>query len=195
MGGRPWTAGEERRLASMAGLVPVARIASILGRTEDGVRTRAKELRAQGRMSSQLRVPDIIEYTSDLMECPSCLKMRSKFGDDGECDVCRMQKRLERYQMEAEKAYWNMPKELRDRSECRFSVERRADLMSKKRLSRPKPPNTKGMDAFWAAKAMDDHARAEEAYEYEQASLDVDAMKQRKSKWLRKARKWREEHR
>lgn len=86
-----------------------------------------------------------------------------------------------------------MPRELRERSTCGFDVERRPELMSRRRDGRPKPPDIDGLDAFYAAKAMDDYALAVETYELDLARLDVDAMKQRKSKWLRKAKAYRKE--
>ena len=37
----PWTRGDERRLADMAGITPVAVIAKRMGRTESSIRNRA----------------------------------------------------------------------------------------------------------------------------------------------------------
>ena len=193
MGGKPWTLAEERQLAGLAGLVPVKSIASILGRSEDSVRTKAKELRGSGRLSSTLRVERPVEYVSDLRECPRCEKLRSKFDGSGVCRVCVERERFDKYRRDAEKAYWAMPRELRERSTCGFDVERRPELMSRRRDGRPKPPDIDGLDEFYTAKAMDDYALALETYELDLARLDVDAMKQRKSKWLRKAKAYRKE--
>lgn len=185
MSGRPWTMAEERLIALGAGIETVKQLAGRLGRSEDSVRSHAKEMRAQGRLRRSLRMDSEIEYVSDLTECSECGTPRTSVDAYGICDVCRDRQRLERYHEQAERAFASMPRELRERSTAAHDVTRTIKDLP------PIPPNTSGMDEFWSAKARDDYYVQLEEYELRKLRLDKDAVKQRKSKWLRKAREWR----
>ena len=193
MGGRPWTTAEETYIRESAGKVSVSKVARKLGRTCDSVRSHAASMRRANRLHASMRVLEDAEYISDLEECSECGEMRSTCDADGVCKVCRDRKRLERHMQMAEKAYWNLPKQLRERTTCEYSIERNRKLMRDAgKLRIPEKPDVSGMDAFFAAKAMDDWLVSIEKRELDIIAMDINAAKQRRSKWKRKAKAMRE---
>lgn len=186
MSGKPWTTTEERLLVLGAGIESVSQLAARLNRSEDSIKSHAAEMRRQGRLKSSLRLDEEIEYVSDLVECAECRTPRTSVDVFGVCKVCRDKQRLEEYHDRAERAFAAMPRELRERSTASHDILRDIAIGNP-----PSPPNTAGLDEFWAAKAEDDYFVELEQYELRKLKLDKDAVKQRKSKWLRKAREWR----
>lgn len=191
MSGRPWTTAEERFVRDNAGALPAEEMADALGRSYRAVVVHAARMRAGGRLGAYLAVRREEAYVSDLVECVECHRPRSSVDADGVCRVCRAEQRREERRAEMERAFWNLPRPLRENTRCGFDVTRDR-LRSRKDHGRPPAPDVSGMDRFHAAKALDDYALALEAHELDLVTLDIDALKQRASKWRRKAAKYRE---
>lgn len=100
---RPWTVGERRRLAELAGRVPVRDICRELRRSRSAVTHAAAELRAQG-------VPaDLRCHRPSTEICPSCGCARSLMGRDGICEVCRRREQLARIEAETSDLLARLP--------------------------------------------------------------------------------------
>ena len=188
MGGRPWTTADERLVAAKAGEVSVRTLASMLGRSESAVRTHASRMRSEGRLGRTLET-DCDQYVSWLVECPECRELRSGLTAGGVCRVCARREQLRRNEVRMRRAWQNLPPALKRSSGGCGRVLRAPLLMTKgTRLSPPPPPDTEGMDAFDAAAATDEWLLEVEEHELAMLQLDIDAVKQRVSKWRRKTR-------
>ena len=186
MGGRPWTTADERLVAAKAGEVSVRMLASMLGRSEAAVRTHAARMRSEGRLSRTLEL-DCDQHVSWLVECPECRELRSGLTAGGACRVCAKREQLRRNEARMRRAWQNLPPKLKGASGGCGRVLRAPLLMTKgTRLSPPPPPDTSGMDGFDAAAATDEWLLAVEEHELAMLQLDIDAVKQRVSKWRRK---------
>jgi len=136
-----WTTAEEDALAALAGTVPPAEIAGVLGRSVGAVRVKAS------RMGVSLR------YRQGPVWCDGCATWRTEVDADGLCPVCRMRERVaahrERYAEAVAKADMEAVKE-REREE--LARETRAANRWKKRVQRareqtgsnPRKPPTGG---------------------------------------------------
>lgn len=192
---RPWSVREERFIAENMGRMPLRQMALKMGRSYEALRYHVHLMRRDGKVEGSARLNPDYEFISDLVECSRCYTPRTEVDEEGACPVCRAKDRLREHELKMHRAYENLPRELKERTNGTFRIERAPALMSKsKSLARPKKPDIEGLDAFWAAVKMDRWYRALEAYEMARLTLDIDATKQRTSKWRRKARKWREEH-
>lgn len=190
MGGRPWTTADERLVAAKAGEVSVRMLASMLGRSEAAVRTHAARMRSEGRLGRTLEL-DCDQHLSWLVECPECRELRSGLTAGGVCRVCARREQLRRNEARMRRAWQNLPPSLKSASGGCGRVLRAPLLMSKgTRLSPPPSPDTDGMDAFDAAAATDEWLLAVEEHQLAMLQLDIDAVKQRVSKWRRKTREY-----
>ena len=173
-------------MAAKAGEVSVRMLASMLGRSEAAVRTHAARMRSEGRLSRTLEL-DCDQHVSWLVECPECRELRSGLTAGGTCRVCAKREQLRRNEARMRRAWQNLPPKLKGASGGCGRVLRAPLLMTKgTRLSPPPPPDTSGMDGFDAAAATDEWLLAVEEHELAMLQLDIDAVKQRVSKWRRK---------
>lgn len=187
-----WTTADERFIIDNAGLLTVREIADELGRSYSSVVSRVHLLRERGLIDRSMRVYGEDHYISDLVLCVSCNTRRSTCDKDQVCKVCRDKILLENHKELMYRAYDNLPRELQEKTNGTFNIYRSRSLM-KTRLQKPKRPNTTGMNLFDTMKAEDDYFYELEAYELRLLKLDIDAVKQRRSKWKRKAAKYRAE--
>lgn len=195
MVGTPWTLEDEQFIVETAGKLTLRDMADNLGRSYASVRRHVQDMRAAGRLTKDTRIYGEQHWISNLKVCPSCLTPRSKFNKDGICTVCHKKASLEEHERKMHRSYENLPKELKDRTNGTFRIERNKKLMSKsKDLREPMPPSTTGMDQFEAGMAIEEFNIAHEEYELARLVLDIDAVKQRRSKWNKKAARWRREH-
>ena len=103
--------------------------------------------------------------------------------------MCARREQLRRNEVRMRRAWQNLPPALKRSSGGCGRVLRAPLLMTKgTRLSPPPPPDTEGMDAFDAAAATDEWLLEVEEHELAMLQLDIDAVKQRVSKWRRKTR-------
>lgn len=187
-----WTTADERFIQENAGLLTLREMADVLDRSYESVRYHAHVMRQNGRLDSDLRIYGEDNFISDLTLCVECLEPRSTCDANQVCKVCRDRALLENHIELMYRAYANLPRELQEKTNGTFEIQRTKSLM-KSKLEKPKKPTCEGLDAFWSQKAMDDWHRAMEAYELRLLKLDIDAAKQRRSKWKRKAAKYRAE--
>lgn len=193
---RPWTLREEQFIKDNIGRTTTKAMAVELKRSHGATRTHIHEMRKAGRLPWHTKRVVDVPYISDLTECRKCNALRTSVDGDGVCRVCRAQERLEGHRLRMHRAYANLPKELQERTNGSFRIERNPALMTKsKDLTRPKRPDTRGLDEFDAQAVTDDWLAALEAYELAMIQLDADATKQRTSKWNRKAREYRRKKR
>ena len=177
-------------MAAKAGEVSVRMLASMLGRSEAAVRTHAARMRSEGRLGRTLEL-DSDQHLSWLVECPECRELRSGLTPAGVCRVCARREQLRRNEARMRRAWTNLPPSLKSASGGCGRVLRAPMLMTKgTRLSPPPPPDTEGMDAFDAAAAMDGWMLEVEEHELSMLQMDIDAVKQRVSKWRRKTREY-----
>lgn len=189
---KPWSISEEQFIAKSAGIITVVEMASILGRSYESTRSHIKTMKKDGRLNRSMTIERDTEYISDLEECCECHTLRATCDKDGVCKVCHATERLATNKARMERAYWNLPYELRERTRCEFDIRRNPERITKE-FQKPKKPTVNELDDFYAAKAMDDYYRSLEQYELRLLQLDIDAFKQRTSKWRRKAAKWRKQ--
>lgn len=155
----------------------------MLGRSPAAVAYRAHVMREEGRLDASLRFRP---FRSSLAECPECGRRRSSF-EGGICRVCHDRRRLAAHVETMKAAYEQLPMGLRERTNGSFEIEHRNPPCM------PMRPDTRDMTAYKAMQAEDRHARAVEQWELRMLQLDIDAAKQRASKWRRGAAKAREE--
>lgn len=109
-----WTTSEDDYLIRNAGKKPIEDICLHLGRTEKSIRNRVIRLRKQGNKISLRR------YESKLKICPACGCLRSKFTREQICEVCNLQKRIDKFERESASILSKQPAEARkhyDRAE------------------------------------------------------------------------------
>lgn len=109
-----WTTSEDDYLIRNAGRKPIEDICLHLGRTEKSVRNRVVRLHKQGNKISLRR------YESKLKICPSCGCLRSKFTREQICEICNLQKRIDRFERDSASILSKQPAEARkhyDRAE------------------------------------------------------------------------------
>ena len=184
---RFWTTNEETFIRDRAGVLPVADIAQTLGRTERPVIAHAHDMRVAGRLDKMLRKSlDSPAFKPQLVECAEYHEMRSTCNKDGICRICQLQEAHDRHFELMMRDWRNLPQELREATKDTFDVER-APKLAKNRLSLPTKPLPQREGDFWKKAAAEDYAIALEQYEIRRLNLDIDALKQRRSKWKRKA--------
>lgn len=189
---RRWTAAEERLIIDCAGSATASEMANILGRSYTSLVAHVHQMRAKGIIDTELRVYGEDRFISDLRVCTECGEPRSTCDDNRVCKVCRDRVILDSHIERMHKAYANLPQELKEKTNGTFELQRVKGLM-KTDLNAPKKPNVTLLSEFYAAEAMDKYFREKEAYELRLLRLDIDAAKQRRSKWNRKAAKYRAE--
>lgn len=185
-----WTTRDEQFIVRNAGKIPVKQMAHALGRSADAVRQHAKEMRGAGTLQRSLRCTGAIDYRPRTQECAECHKMRATLDASGVCKVCRDAVRLEKHKELAEMAYINLPEEIRARSHPFTPKATRRPLLTKHKFPEPTMRRSERPGSFWAAKSKDDFLIEHERWELHQLHLEINAMKQRRSKWLRKTRKY-----
>ena len=174
---------EEAFVAENAGRMPVSEMSRMLGRSVEAITYHAHVMRDEGRLSASLRYRP---FRSSLSECPECGRMRSLF-EGGVCRVCYDEGRLKAHVEAMKEAYEELPMHVRERTNGTFALEHR----NPPRM--PMRPDTRDMTAYKAMQAEDRHARSMEKWELRMLQLDIDAAKQRSSKWRRKAAEARSE--
>ena len=100
---RPWTTGEERELARLAGRVPKAEVCRRLRRSTSSVERRAAQLRARG-VECDLRY-----HEPATQVCPACGRASATLGDEGICEACRLSRRLARTEAETARLLAGLP--------------------------------------------------------------------------------------
>lgn len=186
----PWTTSEEAYIRKFAGVLSTREIAKRLNRSYDSVKNRAYVMRKEGRLKTMMAVKEI-PFTSWLVECPECYRLRTKLTSKGICLVCTRQKQLEQHKKKMYQTWMNLPQELKDASEGCSEISRNTSLMKHEiKMGYPKPPDVTGLPKFNADMAIDNWFKEVEKYELRILSLDIDAVKQRCSKWRRKAKKY-----
>jgi hypothetical protein len=153
-------------------------------------------MRREGRLNENLRVNhDRDVFVTLLEECAECYQWRSTCDESGVCEVCRKRESLEHHKELLEHTYLNLPQEIKDTVDGSLSIRRAPELMSKSRdLTRPSKPDTHGMTEFDRDLALDTWYRDTERYELAMLRLDIDATKQKRSKWMKKIKKIKQRH-
>lgn len=172
-----WSVSEEAVIAENAGRMPVSEMSRMLGRSVDAIAYHAHVMREEGRLDASLRFRP---FRSSLSECPECGRMRSLF-EGAVCRVCHDESRLKAHVGAMEEAYGDLPMHVKEKTNGTFELEHR----NPPRM--PMRPDTRDMTVYRAMQAEDRHARAMEDWELRMLQLDIDAAKQRASKWRRKA--------
>lgn len=192
--GRQWTLREERYIQDNIQIKSAQVIAHDLDRTYGALRNHCTRMRQDGRLEGSLRVPhDHDVFDTVLEECVECYQWRATCDKYGVCSVCRSKKRLEHHKELLEHTYLNLPQEIKDTVNGNLTVKRAPELMSKsKNLQRPPKPDTTDMNEFERDYALDAWYRATEAYELAMLRLDIDATKQKRSKWMKKIKKYKQ---
>lgn len=178
-----WSTSEEAFIAENAGKMPVSEMSRILGRSESAIAYHAHVMREEGRLHASLRFRP---FRSSLSECPECGNMRSSFEGDV-CRVCHDEGRFKVHVGAMKAAYDELPMHVKERTNGTFAIEHR----NPPRM--PMKPDTRDMTVYKAMQAEDRYARAMERWELQMLRLDIDAAKQRASKWRRKAAQERNE--
>lgn len=187
----PWTTNEETFIRRWAGILDTKEIAERLNRSYGSVKNHAYLMRKEGRLKTPSMTVQEVPFTSWLVECPECYRLRTKLTNKGICLVCTKQKQLEQHKKKMYQIWVNLPQELKDASRGCEDVSRGINLMKHEtRLSYPKPPDVAGLPKFNADMAIDNWFKEVEKYELRILTLDIDAVKQRCSKWRKKAKKY-----
>lgn len=92
---KSWTTKEDKRLIEEAGRSSIEDLCRELNRSEDAIRNRVKRLRKKG-----VRV-SLRKHSSKLRVCPSCGFARSKFDRKGECKICNLRSRIDKFERES----------------------------------------------------------------------------------------------
>lgn len=189
---KAWTTKEEAFIHDNIGVLSINDIANILGRTYGATKNRICKMRNEGKIDYKSNICDI-EYETKLTICCECGYPRATCNDEDVCKVCRDRKRLNNHIDKMYKSYDNLPIELKRRTHERFDITRNKRLMSKSlNLKRPPYPSLYGLDDYYKAVRLDRWYEELEQYELAILKLDIDVVKQRRSKWNRKSKKFRE---
>lgn len=103
-----WSEEDIRFLAENAGYMRVSDIAKSIGRSANAVSVMASRLRADGEITTSLRV-----YSERKAECPECHEMRFRFHGDI-CEVCHQRRHVEEYRAKVEDMMDGLPRSVTD---------------------------------------------------------------------------------
>lgn len=194
MSNKPWLTSEEVFIENNYNRLTARQIADMLGRTESSVVSRIHLMRSDGRLN-KYKTSRSIKYVSYMRTCCECGMPRATCDDWDVCKVCRDKARLADHLEKMYQAYDNLPDEIRRRTSGDFTLRRNKRLMSKSiGLARPTTPNLEGLDPYYVEARMDRYYRELEGYELAVLRLDIDVVKQRRTKWERKTKKYLATH-
>ncbi len=165
-----WTTGDIKQVAELAGTMPERELRKRLKLSKRQLQYAKELLRKRGTPVSTHY------FVSKLVTCPSCGKKRSTIGRHGICEPCRLRRQL----AETESMIADLMHRLT--REQRAVYEQTESERESKRESLPKPPNTKGLTPYEAAKAKDDYARAAEQSEITYLTRRIRAAQKRRDR-------------
>lgn len=173
--GRVWTTGDLRRVAELAGTMPERELRRRLKLSAGQLRYAVRLLRENG-VNVTTRY-----YEPRLGTCPVCGCRRATLGGEGVCEPCRLERRLAETEWEVADLMGRLTPAQRAVYEGTESKrESRADPM-------PSPPDTRGMDAYEGAKALEEYEAAMERWKTAYLRRRLKAAQKRKERIRRKA--------
>ncbi len=157
---RPWTTEEIETLQELAGSIPLARIAEVLGRS--GAAT-AKAAERLGLSTRRIR--------TRLVWCRECAGWRSSVDAAGRCRVCRMREQLAGREAACAEVYSRMSPEQR----AVYSSEAKRGTRPSSLEPRPRMCASCPVSRYQRDRARTDYLLALEAWEHRRLELPYNA--------------------
>ena len=133
--GRAWTTEEEQFIRDNSGKMSVVEMTTHIPHSPHAIEQHWHEMKREGRAKGSLR-----HWKSKLEWCEECSAHRNTIP----CPVCKQKELLQTKRMEEAQLYAALPAESKER--------KRPQCHGSKVSTRPKPPDTKGMDAYTTAR-------------------------------------------